>query len=394
MRCITDNEFAPNSRRVLVRADFNVPLDEQGRIADDSRIRATLPTIRFLLEREASVVLMSHMGRPEGPDPALSLTPVAARLSELLGEPVIHLPDCIGEDVESAVASMYPGEVVLLENLRYHPGEEANDPEFARQLASLGDLYVNDAFGAAHRAHASVVGVAGILPSYAGLLLEREVRVLSGAMQDPARPLIVVLGGAKVTDKIGVVDHLLPMADSVLLGGGMCFTFLKGDGREIGRSLLDQKHFEAARGTLRRARAEGRQLVLPTDVILSQEVKQAVNVRSAPVDAIPSDAIGVDIGPETSQAYARIVREARTVIWNGPMGVFEVPEFAGGTKAVGEAVQGMTAAGGFSIIGGGDTVAAIEELGCADGISHLSTGGGASLEFLEGKTLPGVAALS
>lgn len=394
MRFIGTSGFDARRKRVVARVDFNVPL-EDGRVVDSSRIEATLPTIRFLQEQGARVALMSHLGRPKGrPDPAQSLAPVAARLGELLGEPVRQLPDCVGAGVEAAVAALAPGEVVLLENLRFHPGEEANDPEFARQLAALGELYVNDAFGAAHRAHASVEAVTRLLPSYAGFLLKREVDVLSRVLERPEPPLVVVLGGAKVSDKIGVVDNFLERADAVLLGGGMAFTFLKARGLEIGWSLLDAEHLQAAAATLRRTEATGRTLELPTDVLISREAKQAIDVRQVAVDAIPPDMVGVDIGERTARAFGDRIRTARTVVWNGPMGVYEVDRFAEGTRVVARAVQQMGQGDGFAVVGGGDSVAAVNELGCADGIDHLSTGGGASLEFLEGKLLPGVAALS
>ncbi len=394
MRFIGTSGFDARRKRVVARVDFNVPL-EDGRVVDSSRIEATLPTIRFLQEQGARVALMSHLGRPKGrPDPAQSLAPVAARLGELLGEPVRQLPDCVGAGVEAAVAALAPGEVVLLENLRFHPGEEANDPEFARQLAALGELYVNDAFGAAHRAHASVEAVTRLLPSYAGFLLKREVDVLSRVLERPEPPLVVVLGGAKVSDKIGVVDNFLERADAELLGGGMAFTFLKARGLEIGWSLLDAEHLQAAAATLRRTEATGRTLELPTDVLISREAKQAIDVRQVAVDAIPPDMVGVDIGERTARAFGDRIRTARTVVWNGPMGVYEVDRFAEGTRVVARAVQQMGQGDGFAVVGGGDSVAAVNELGCADGIDHLSTGGGASLEFLEGNLLPGVAALS
>lgn len=377
---------------MLVRADFNVPLAEDGSISDDSRIEATEPTIRYLVERGATVILMSHLGRPKGRDPKLSLAPVAARLGERLGREVVLLADCVGPEVAAGIGG--PERLYLLENLRFHPEEEANDPDFARQLAALADLYVDDAFGAAHRAHASVVGVTRHLPSFSGFLLKKEVEVLGAAMERPQRPLVVVLGGAKVADKIGVVDNLLEKADRILLGGGMAFTFLKAEGREIGRSLLDEKHLGSARATLERARAGGQsRILLPVDVVAAPQLESGEGRQTVSVDAIPPDLIGVDIGPTTAERFAAEIRNGKTVIWNGPMGVFEVPEFAEGTRVVARAVREVGRGEAFTIIGGGDTVAAVEQLGFAPGVDHLSTGGGASLEFLEGRTLPGVAAL-
>jgi phosphoglycerate kinase len=392
MRSIGDPDFDAWAKRALVRVDFNVPLDDRGAITDDSRIRAALPTIRALLEQQAKIVLMSHLGRPEGVDPNLSLRPVAERLQELLGRPVRFVPDCVGPAAEAAAAELAPGEVALLENLRFHPEEEANDPAFARRLARLGDLYVNDAFGAAHRAHASTEGVTHFLPSYAGCLMQREIEVLSDAMERPERPLVVILGGAKVKDKLGVIDNLLGKADAMLLGGGMAFTFIKAQGCEIGRSLLDEKRVGAAAKTLKRP--EANRLKLPVDVLVASGRAHAGDERIVTVDAIPADRIGVDIGPATSRQFAEILHSAKTIVWNGPMGVFEVPEFAAGTRVVAHAVRERSHAGATVIVGGGDTVAALEQLGYAEGIGHLSTGGGASLEFLEGKALPGVQALS
>jgi phosphoglycerate kinase len=394
MRFIGDPGFDARGKRVLVRVDFNVPLDEQGAITDDSRIQAALPTIRFLVSQQARVILVSHLGRPAGIDPGLSLAPVARRLGEVLGAAVQFVPDCIGPEVQNAVERTAPGGVLLLENLRFHPEEEANDAEFARQLAAPAELFVNDAFGAAHRAHASTVGVTQYLPSYAGFLLKKEVDILRRAMESPARPLVVILGGAKVKDKIGVVENLLPKTDAMLLGGGMAFTFLKAQGCEIGKSLLDEKNLAATQGTLRRAQEQGWRLELPQDVLVAAGLKPTGDERVVPASQIPADRMGVDIGPETGRVFGGLVRRAQTLIWNGPMGVFEVPEFASGTRAVGQAVQAMARRGGTAIIGGGDTVAAVEQLGLAEGITHLSTGGGASLEFLEGRELPGVAALN
>lgn len=375
-----------SGKRVLVRCDFNVPL-EDGRITDDRRIVEALPTIRYLLDHGASVILASHLGRPKGPSLEFSLAPVAARLSELLGREVPLLPDSIGDAVEDKVRALAPGDVVLLENVRFHPEEEANDPEFARRLASLADIYVNDAFGTAHRAHASTEGVARLLPAYAGFLIEKEIEFLGRALENPKRPFVAVLGGAKVKDKIAVIDSLLPKVDRLLIGGGMAFTFLKSRGLEIGRSLLDEGSLDFAAGVLASA---GDKVVLPVDVVVARELSDSAATEVVPVEAIPADAIGADIGPRSSAEFAAIVQAAGTVVWNGPMGVFEMKPFEAGTRAVAEALAECS---GTTIVGGGDSAAAIEHFGLADRVSHVSTGGGASLEFLEGKELPGIAAL-
>jgi phosphoglycerate kinase len=374
-------------KRVLVRVDFNVPM-QNGQITDDRRIRESLPTIQSLLERGAKVILMSHLGRPKGRrDPQYSLRSVAERLSELLGRPVRFLEDCVGESVEQAVQAMAPGEVALLENLRFHPEEEANDADFARALARLGDLYVNDAFGSAHRAHASTEGVAHYLPAVAGLLMEKELRYLGSALTQPERPFVAILGGAKVQDKIGVIQNLLPKVDRLLIGGGMAFTFLKAQGYEIGRSLLDSDRIEFARQVLQEA---GQKIVLPVDVVVAPSPEAEAQAQVVPVDQIPPDQMGLDIGPRTVARFSEIVRPARTIVWNGPLGLFERATFAAGTRGV---LQAVAESGATSILGGGDTAAAAEQLGFADRITHISTGGGAALEFLEGRTLPGVAVL-
>jgi phosphoglycerate kinase len=374
-------------KRVLVRVDFNVPM-QNGQITDDRRIQESLPTIQSLLERGAKVILMSHLGRPKGTrEPQYSLRPVAERLSELLGRPVRFLEDCVGEAVEQAVQAMAPGEVALLENLRFHPEEEANDADFARALARLGDLYVNDAFGSAHRAHASTEGVAHYLPAVAGLLMEKELRYLGSALTQPERPFVAILGGAKVHDKIGVIQNLLPKVDRLLIGGGMAFTFLKAQGYEIGRSLLDSDRIEFARQVLQEA---GQKIVLPVDVVVAPSPEAEAQAQVVPVDQIPPDQMGLDIGPQTVAHFSEIVRSARTIVWNGPLGLFERATFAAGTRGV---LQAVAESGATSILGGGDTAAAAEQLGFADRITHISTGGGAALEFLEGRTLPGVAVL-
>jgi phosphoglycerate kinase len=380
-------------KRVLVRVDFNVPLDDAGQITDDSRIRAAMPTIRLLIERGARVILVTHLGRPKGVDPRWRLDGVAARLGELLGRPVTKLDDCIGPAVRQAVDGLAPGGVILLENVRFHPEEERNDPAFARELASLADLYVNDAFGTAHRAHASTEGVAHYLPAVAGLLMQKEIEVLGSALANPERPFVALLGGAKVHDKIGVIRNLMEKVDVLLIGGGMAYTFLKAQGREIGKSLLDAESLEIARETLAQASVRSVRLELPDDVVVAQEFREDAPYQVVPVDAIPPEWMGMDIGPATVEKFGEILHGARTVLWNGPVGVFEMPAFAAGTRAMAHALAEVTAAGGTAIIGGGDTAAAVESLGYGDKMSHLSTGGGASLEFLEGKELPGIAAL-
>jgi phosphoglycerate kinase len=385
----TVEEIDPSGKRVLVRVDFNVPLKE-GRVGDRTRIEAALPTIRYLLERRARVILCSHLGRPEGPDPSLSLKPVADVLSGMLGQPVAFAPDCIGPEAEKAAGRLGPGQVLLLENTRFHAGEEKNDPEMAKQLASLADLFVNDAFGSAHRAHASTAGVADYLPAVAGFLMAKEMDFLSLALENPARPFVTVLGGAKVSDKIGVIENLIPRVNALLLGGGMAYTFLAAQGKAVGRSLLDAKRIDLAKDLLAQAAAAGVRLELPRDVVVTPELKEEAPRKVVSVDAIPDDWMGADIGPETVQLFSRILADAALIIWNGPMGVFEVPALAAGTRAIGEALARSHAT---TIVGGGDSAAAMEEMGLADKMSHVSTGGGASLEFLEGKVLPGVACL-
>ncbi len=377
-------------RRVLVRVDFNVPLDG-GRVVDDRRIREALPTIQELRRRGARVILASHLGRPDGAVvEGLRLDPVARRLGELLGTPVRKLADCIGPEVERAVAEMRDGDVVLLENLRFHPGEEANDPEFARALASLADLFVNDAFGTAHRAHASTVGVTRYLPAVAGLLMDKELSFLSRALEDPRRPFVAILGGKKVSDKIGVIRNLLGRADALLIGGAMAYTFLRARGYGVGASLYEADRLDLARSLLEEAARRRVPVLLPEDVVVADRFAPDAAHRVVPAEAIPDGWMGMDIGPQTAAAFSRVVGTAGTVVWNGPLGVCEFPPFAAGTRAVAEAVA---ASGAVTIVGGGDTAAALQQMGLADRISHISTGGGASLEFLEGKVLPGVAAL-
>ncbi len=375
-------------RRVFVRADLNVPLDGD-RITDDSRIRASLPTLERLRAAGARIVLASHLGRPKGEvRPELSLAPVASALEDALGVPVRLAPDCVGPEVEAAVAELSDGEVLLLENLRFHAAETENDPEFARGLARLADVYVNDAFGTAHRAHASTTGmVAGVEIAAAGLLLQRELEALRFALH-PERPFVCLLGGAKVSDKIGVLEALIERADTIAVGGAMAYTFLAARGEEVGRSRTEPDRFDDARRMLERARARGCELLLPTDHVVTEEL--AEGARGEVVSTIPSDRMAVDIGPETTERYARATARARTILWNGPMGVFEIDAFARGTEGVARAVASSPAR---SIVGGGDSLAAIQKTGVADRIGHLSTGGGASLEFVQGLTLPGVEAL-
>jgi len=380
-------------RRVFVRADFNVPI-EDGRITDDTRIRASLPTIVHLLERGAVVIMSSHLGRPKGKvNDALRLKPVADRLSQLLGRPVRTTGDALGPGVQVAVDKLRPGDLILLENLRFHAAEEANDPEFAKSLASLADLYVNDAFGAAHRAHASTEGITHHLPAVAGLLMEREVDALSKLLRRPARPFHAVLGGAKVSGKLEVIEALLSRCQAVLLGGGMANTFLAARGLKLGKSLVEEDQVGDAERMMGVARRKRVRLMLPTDAVIASQIHHRARTQVVAVDAVPSDQMIVDIGPETRKAYSAHLLKANTVFWNGPMGVFEVPQFAEGTNAIAKTLAKRSSAGVVTIVGGGDSVAAVEQLGLADRMTHVSTGGGASLEFVEGKTLPGVAAL-
>lgn len=386
-------------KRVLVRVDFNVPINH-GTVGDQTRIDAAVPTIRFLRDAGAVVVLMSHLGRPKGTvDAKYSLAPIAPVLAEKIGVPVQFVPECIGAEAEAASNAAQSGEVLLLENVRFHPEEEMNDPGFARQLAKLGDVYVNDAFGSAHRAHASTEGVAHLLPAYAGLLMEKELDALGGLLAGAKRPFIVVLGGAKVSDKIAVIEHLMDKVDGFCIGGGMANTFLLAQSYTVGRSLVEMDAKVKARDILARTSTRRVGLHLPTDAVVSTQDAKALlggetpETRTVEVDALEeADAI-YDIGPRTARYYGSVVKGAKTVLWNGPMGMFEVPAFAEGTITVAKAVAAATGNGTISVIGGGDSVAAIEEAGVADQITHISTGGGASLEFLEGKTLPGVAAL-
>ncbi|MEA2642039.1 MAG: phosphoglycerate kinase [Chloroflexota bacterium] len=388
-RTLRDVDVA--SKRVLVRVDYNVPQDDTGAITDNSRIRETLPTLRYLLEHSARVILMSHLGRPDGKVVAkLTLAPVAKELERLLGQPVQFARDTVGPDAQAKAAALQPGQVLLLENVRFHPEEEANNPAFAAQLAKLGDLYVNDAFGTAHRAHASTEGVAKHLPAVAGLLMERELEALGQVLENPQRPLTAVIGGAKVSSKIGVLEHLLTKVDAMIIGGGMACTFLKAQGLEIGKSLVEPDRLDLAKELIARAEARGVRFLLPVDAVVADKFDASARTTTVDVDQIPPDMMMLDIGSKTEQVFAQAVKESKTIVWNGPMGVFEMEPFAHGTKAVAAAIA---SSGATTIVGGGDTVAAIEQFSDASHFSHVSTGGGASLEYLEGRTLPGVAAL-
>ncbi|MFP7171553.1 phosphoglycerate kinase [Terribacillus sp. 7520-G] len=377
-------------KKVFCRVDFNVPM-ENGTVTDDTRIKAALPTIKHLVEQGAKVILASHLGRPKGEvKEDLRLDPVAQRLSDLLDKEVAKVDQVHGEEVNQAVASLADGDVLLIENVRFEPGEEKNDPELAKAFASLADVYVNDAFGAAHRAHASTAGIAEHLPAVAGLLLERELEVLGKALSDPERPFTAIIGGAKVKDKIGVIDNLLDKVDNLIIGGGLSYTFVKARGFEIGKSLLEEDKIELAKEFMQKAKDKGVNMVMPVDVIVADDFSEDANKREVSIEEIPADWEALDIGPKTREKYKQIVQDSKLIIWNGPMGVFELNAFSGGTKAVGEA---LAEGEGFSIIGGGDSAAAVEKFGLADKMDHISTGGGASLEFMEGKELPGVAAL-
>ena len=388
-------------KRVLARVDFNVPLDENQNITDDTRIRASLPTIQYLLDAGAAVILMSHLGRPKGgPNPKYSLAPAAARLRELLGSSVnvSFANDCIGPVARAAADQLQPGQVLLLENVRFHPEEEANDGGFADDLAALADLYVNDAFGSAHRAHASTEAIAHRLPAVAGLLMEREIGIMGKALEEPQRPFVAILGGAKVSDKMGVIGNLLGKVDTLIIGGGMANTFLKSTGFPVGESLVEGDRVKDAEALLGRAELQNVKMMLPRDVVIASEFSADAETRVVGVREVPGYVAQIgwrilDIGPQTANDYAEAIRQAGTVVWNGPMGVFEMEPFARGTLAVAQAVCDATRNGATTIVGGGDSVAALEQMGLADCVTHVSTGGGASLEFLEGATLPGVAAL-
>jgi phosphoglycerate kinase len=377
-------------KTVLVRSDLNVPID-RGTVADDTRIRESLPTIQYLLDHEAKVIVCSHLGRPKGGDESsLSLAPVAGRMGNLMNREVLFVDDCVGEEVQQAADEMAPGQVLLLENLRFHPEEEGNDPEFARELAAPAQLFVDDAFGSAHRAHASTVGVAAYLPAVAGLLLEKEVRYLKTLVDNPPKPFAAVVGGAKVSTKIPAIEHLLPRLDVLLLGGGMANTFLKAEGIDVGMSLVEEDHVEAAHRILAQARERGVEVRLPRDIVAAERFEEAAGSRTVPVSQVPRGYMILDIGPETVRDYATALRRAKAVVWNGPMGVFEWPKFAQGSRGIAKAIAALHAT---TVVGGGETAQVVAQLGLQDQFTHVSTGGGASLEMLEGRELPGVAAL-
>lgn len=393
MNKMSIDDVQVKGKRVLVRVDFNVPVDDQGQITDDRRIKAAIPTIKSLADRGAKVILVSHFGRPKGgPEDKYRMDAMGKRLSELMGKPVVKVNDSIGADSKKAIEALPEGGVVLLENVRFYKEEEANNEEFAKSLADLADIYVNDAFGTAHRAHASTAGVAKFLkPAVSGYLMQKEIDIMGKALSNPERPFVAILGGAKVADKLGVIKNLLEKVDTLIIGGGMAYTFLKAQGMEIGKSLLDAEKIEFAKEMMAQAKSRGIKLLLPVDVVVTDDFKKPTMSKTVAVNQIPSDLQGVDIGPETIKLFAKEIKTAKTVIWNGPMGVFELPQFAVGTKAVAEA---LTRSKGTTIVGGGDSAAAVEQMGYAEKVTHVSTGGGASLEFMEGIELPGVAALT
>jgi phosphoglycerate kinase len=396
MNKLTINDIDLKNKKVLVRVDFNVPLDDNLNITDDIRITSSLPTIKKIVSDGGKAILMSHLGRPKGkPNPKYSLKPVAVRLSQLLGKEVKLAPDCIGNEVKALVNAMKPGDVILLENLRFHEEEEKNDPEFAKQLAELGDVYVNDAFGSAHRAHASTEGLTKFISvSVAGFLMQKELDYLGGAIENPKRPYLAILGGAKISGKIDVIMNLFNKVDSMIIGGGMAFTFYKAEGKEIGTSLLEAEKIDIAKQVLEKAKTSKMKLLFPVDVVVVKEFNNDSPSEVVSIDKMPSDKMGLDIGPETIKLFREEILKSKTIVWNGPMGVFEMDNFAKGTNAVAEALVEATGKGAITVIGGGDSAAAIAKAGLADKVSHVSTGGGASLEFLEGKILPGVAALT
>ncbi|QCJ44052.1 phosphoglycerate kinase [Bacillus sp. S3] len=379
-------------KRVFCRVDFNVPMQD-GKITDETRIRAALPTIQYLMEQGAKVLLASHLGRPKGKVvEEMRLTPVAVKLAELLGKDVKKVDEAYGDTVKAVIETMNDGDVVLLENVRFYPGEEKNDPELAKAFAELADVYVNDAFGAAHRAHASTEGIAKNLPAVSGFLMEKELDVLGKALSNPERPFTAIIGGAKVKDKIGVIENLLELVDNLIIGGGLAYTFVKAQGHEVGKSLLEEDKIDLAKSFMEKAKAKGVNFYMPVDVIVADDFSADANTKVVAIEEIPADWEALDIGPKTAEIYRDVIQKSKLVIWNGPMGVFEIDKFAGGTKAVAEALA--EAEGTYSVIGGGDSAAAVEKFGLADKMSHISTGGGASLEFMEGKALPGVVALN
>ena len=385
------NDLDVKGKRVFVRVDFNVPMEE-GKITDETRIRAAIPTIEQLVNAGAKVILASHLGRPKGEvKEDMRLTAVGERLSELMGKPVTKLDESIGADVEAAVNNMQDGDIILLENVRFHKGEEKNDETLAKEFAKLADLYVNDAFGAAHRAHASTEGIAKHVPAVSGLLMEKELDVLGKALSNPERPFTAIIGGAKVKDKIGVIENLLDKVDHLIIGGGLVFTFVKAMGHDIGKSLLEEDKIELAKGFIEKAKEKGVQLHMPVDAVVANEFSKDADTKVVAIDAIPTDWMGLDIGPKTAENYAKVIKQSKLIIWNGPMGVFEMEKFANGTKTVADA---MATTDGYTIIGGGDSAAAVEKFEVASKMDHISTGGGASLELMEGKELPGIVALN
>lgn len=388
----TIEDIEVTGKKVLVRCDFNVPLDENGHITDENRLVGALPTIKYLADKGAKVILCSHLGRPKGEfNMKYSLAPVAKRLSELLGKDVKMAKDVIGDSAKETVASLNDGDICLLENVRFHKEEEKNDPEFAKQLASLAEIYVNDAFGTAHRAHASTAGVAAYLPAVCGYLIEKEISIMGKALADPARPFVAILGGAKVSDKIGVIENLLDKVDYLIIGGGMAYTFLRAKGCCIGTSICEEEKLDLARTIMEKAQQKGVELLLPVETVVAKEFNETSDSKTVSSEEIPEDYMGMDIGPKTIELFSDVIKKAKTVIWNGPMGVFEMPKFAVGTKAIAKALSETDA---VTIIGGGDSAAAVAQLGYADKMTHISTGGGASLEYLEGKVLPGIACLN
>jgi len=388
---LKDNQL--EGKRVLVRVDFNVPLNEELEITDDTRIKAALPTIKYLISHQAKVILMSHLGRPKGKVvEKLRLDPVARRLSELLKQDIKKVNDCIGEEVEKVVSNMKKGEVVLLENLRFYPEEEKNDYEFSKKLANLADVFINDAFGTAHRAHASTVGVAELLPSYAGFLMAREIEVLSNLMENPERPFVVVLGGAKISGKIEIVQNLLSIADRILISGGMSYTCLAALGYEVGNSLLEEYDLEIVKKMLKKAEKKGNKILLPVDLVITKEISEKAESKMFEIDNIPKDGTGVDLGEKSLIKFEKEIKKAKTVFWNGPVGVFEIEKYANGTNRIAKILADMQGKA-VTIIGGGDSIAAIDKAGLTEKMTHISTGGGASLEFLGGKKLPGIEVL-
>ncbi|RLD12432.1 phosphoglycerate kinase [candidate division KSB1 bacterium] len=396
MAKLTIDQVELKGKKVLIRCDFNVPLNERQEITDDRRIRASLPTIKKVLQEGGAAVLCSHLGRPKGQvKPEFSLKPVAKRLEELLNKPVKMAPDCIGPDVKKMKEELKPGEILLLENLRFHKGETDNDPEFARQLAEGCDLFINDAFGTAHRAHASTVGVTQYFKQCAaGYLIEKELKYLGQAIENPQRPFVAVLGGAKISGKIDVIKNLFNKVDALIIGGGMAYTFFKAQGYEIGKSLLEEDRIEMAKEILQEAKEKKITFLLPVDVVAADRFDNEADRKIVKVTEIPADYMGMDIGPETITLFANEIKKAKTIVWNGPVGVFEMPNFANGTRKIAEAIAEATKNGAISVIGGGDSAAAVSQFGMDDQFTHISTGGGASLEFLEGKELPGIAALT